>query len=186
MRDVEVGEGKGGVHSGDELEKRDVVERHVEASGAMWSVREVEGMYHVVVCEELQQLRECMRDRKVDNTISPTVENLEVDKSAAPFGKSGNLIPNENELLERSQPANLFRELRDHIERYVEVPKGGHLANDRRKTGKFVVGNVQRLEHAKSGKVPRKLFHAVVLQLENAQFGDTVEPGVVKINNAVT
>lgn len=111
-----------------------------------------------------------MRDGKVADAISSTVKDSEVDQLATLFGEFGYLIPDENKLLERSQPANVLWEFREHIKRYIEVPKGGHLANDGREMAEFIVGYVQRLEHPKPGEIPRKLFHAIILQFEAAQF----------------
>jgi hypothetical protein len=166
--DVEGGESERCVHRGDEREKRNVVKRDVE-SGAMWSIREVKRVYDVVVGEECHQSRECMGDGKVADAISSTVKDSEVDKLATVFGEFGYLIPDENKLLERSQPANVLWEFREQIERYIEVAKGGHVANDGRNMAEFIVGYVQRLEHAKPGKIPGKFFHAIILQLEDGQ-----------------
>ena len=168
MRDVEEGECERGLHRGDEFEKRNVVKRNVEGGRAMWSMREVERVYHVVVREKFLQSRKRVCDGKVGDTISSTVEELEVDKSAALFRESGYLIPHEDKLLQGSQPANVLWEFGDHIKGYIKIQKGRHLANDGRKMAEFIVGYVQCLEHPKAGEIPRKLFHAIILQFEHS------------------
>lgn len=124
-------------------------------------------MYHVVVSKKLLQSWECMCDRKVADTIPATVEDFEVDKLAALFREFGHLIPDENELFKRSQLANFLWELRNHIERYIQVPEGEHVAYDGREAAEFIIGDSQCLKHPQPGEVPGKMLHAIVLQPED-------------------